>query len=213
MANDISTWECELRRNGECRAYIKFDLFEDFIEQRNEHSHPPSQAKCNITKTKVNLKRKVTETMDTTRQILPAELGNVSEVVAVGLPSIESMRRSIRNQRQDRNQHQNPITRAAIPETPQESRQTQYGERFLFFDSGVGDKNRLILFGAEHAIQYLRESSHWCADGTFKFVQTYFFKFILYRSWIMEDRFPAYMECCQRKLKTLTTDCGRKLAM
>ena len=60
--------------------------------------------------------------MDTTRQILSAELGNVSEVVTVGLPSTESMRRSIRNQRQDRNQHQNPITRAAIPETPQEFR-------------------------------------------------------------------------------------------
>ena len=84
--NDNSTWECELRRNGECRAYIKLDGFEDFIEQRNEHSHPPSQSKCNITKTKVKLKRKTTETMDTTRQILSAKLGNVSEAVAVGLP-------------------------------------------------------------------------------------------------------------------------------
>ena len=120
LANDNSTWECELRRNGEWRAYIKLGVFEDLIEQRNEHSHLPSQTKCNITKTKVNLKRKATETRDTMRQILPAELGNVSEVVAVGLPSTESMRRSIRNQRQDRNQHPNPVTRAAIPEIPQE---------------------------------------------------------------------------------------------
>ena len=63
LANDNSTWECELHRNDECRAYIKLDVFEDFIEQKNEHSHPPSQTKCNITKTKVNLKRKATETM------------------------------------------------------------------------------------------------------------------------------------------------------
>ena len=95
--------------------------------------------------------------MDTTRQILSAKLGNVSEAVAVGLPSTECMRRSIRNQRQDRNQHPNPVTRAAIPEIPQEFRQTQYRECFLFFDSGVGNENRLILFGAEHAIEYLRE--------------------------------------------------------
>ena len=87
LANDNSTWKCELRRNGECQAYIKLDVFEDFIEQRNDHSHSPSQTKCNIRKTRVNLKRKATETMDTTRQILSAELGNVSEAVAVGLPS------------------------------------------------------------------------------------------------------------------------------
>ena len=95
--------------------------------------------------------------MDTTREILSAELGNVSEAIDVGLPSTESMR-SIRNQRHDRNQNPNPVTRAAIPEIPQEFRQTQYGERFLFLDSGVGDENRLILFG---------ESSYWFADGTF----------------------------------------------
>ena len=94
LANDNSTCECELRRNGECRAYIKLVVFED--------SHPPSQTKCNLTKTKVNLKRKATETMDTAGQTLSAEVGNVSEAVAVGLPSTESMRRSIRNQRQDR---------------------------------------------------------------------------------------------------------------
>ena len=86
------------------------------------------------------------------------------------------MRRSIRNQRQDRNQHPNPVTRAAIPEIPQEFRQTQCRERFLFFDSGVGDENRLILNSAEHAIEYSRESSHWFADGTFKVCSNLFFQ-------------------------------------
>ena len=114
--------------------------------------------------------------MDTTRQILSAELENVSEPVAVELPSTESMRRSIRNQRQDRYQDPNPVTRAAIPEIPQDFRQTQYGERFLFFDSRVVDQNRLILFGIEHAIEQLRESSHWFAYGTFKVCPNLFFQ-------------------------------------
>ena len=69
LANDNATWRCELRRNGECLAYIKLDVFENFIELRNQDSHPQSQTKCNITKTKVNLKRKATEKMDTSRHI------------------------------------------------------------------------------------------------------------------------------------------------
>lgn len=70
LANDNSTWGCELRRNGESLAYIKLDVFEDFIELRNEDSRPQSQTKCNITKTKVNLKRRATEKMDTSRHIV-----------------------------------------------------------------------------------------------------------------------------------------------
>ena len=54
--------------------------------------------------------------------------------------------------------------------------QTQYGERFLFFDSGVGNENHLILFGAEHAIGYLRDFWHWFADGTFKVCPNLFFQ-------------------------------------
>ena len=54
LSNDNSTWEFELRRKGQCRSYIKI-VFEDFIDQRNEHSHSPSQTKCNITR--VNLKK------------------------------------------------------------------------------------------------------------------------------------------------------------
>ena len=42
LGDNNSNSEWVLRRNGECRAYTKLDFFEDFIEQRNEHSHPPS---------------------------------------------------------------------------------------------------------------------------------------------------------------------------
>ena len=89
---------------------------------------------------------------------------NVPEAEAVGLSSTESMRRSIRNQRQDRHQHLNPVTGTAISEIPQEIQQKQYGEYLLFFDIEVGDKNHLILFGAEYAIEYLRQSSHKLDD-------------------------------------------------
>ena len=41
IANGITSWECELRRKGECRASIKQDELDNFVEQVNDHSHPP----------------------------------------------------------------------------------------------------------------------------------------------------------------------------
>ena len=96
---------------------------------------------------------------------MSAELGNFSEAVAARLPSTENIRRSLRIK--GKKTDPNPVTRAAIPEIPQKL-VLQYGEHFFFFDSVVGHENSLILFGAEHAIEYLRDSSHWFADVTFK---------------------------------------------
>ena len=33
LANRITSWECELRRKGECRASVKLDELDNFVEQ------------------------------------------------------------------------------------------------------------------------------------------------------------------------------------
>ena len=41
-------------------------------------------------------------------------------------------------------------------------------ERFLLFDSGVGDINRMLIFATNNGIDMLATSSQWFGDGTFK---------------------------------------------
>ena len=46
---------------------MKLDSNENFLEQINEHTHPPSQSNCEIAKVKGNIKRKAETSHDTSR--------------------------------------------------------------------------------------------------------------------------------------------------
>ena len=76
LANDV-TWECEKRRRGECKAKIKLDETGNFLERINNHTHAPSETKCEIAKVRANIKRRATETQDPVQVILRRELGGI----------------------------------------------------------------------------------------------------------------------------------------
>ena len=48
--------ECEFKRKGECRASIKLDELDNFVEQVDDHTYPPSATKCETTKDKYQKK-------------------------------------------------------------------------------------------------------------------------------------------------------------
>ena len=160
----------------QCMARIKLSAGDEFIEQTNEHTHPPSQTNCDVAKIKSALKRRAETSNDTSRQILSTELRGVSETASVNLPSMDTMRRNIRAARQDRNEPPNPINRAAIPVIPQLYQSTENGDQFLLYDSGNGDPERIIIFSSQQAIQFMSDSEHWFADGTFKVCPDIFFQ-------------------------------------
>ena len=191
LTNDITSWECELRRKGECRASIKLGALDIFVGQMHEHTHPPSQAKCGLTNLKAGIKRRATNSSDTKRQILATEAVNIPQTVAVNMPLTDSIRRNIRLQRQNRQQYPNPIAREAVPELPAEYRQTATGEQFLIHDSGVGDENRILIFGSVQALELLGQSLHWFSDGTFKVCPEIFYQLYTLHALINERVIPC----------------------
>ena len=50
LANDVTSWKCEKRGTGECKAKIKLDEAGNFLERINYHTHAPSETKCEIVK-------------------------------------------------------------------------------------------------------------------------------------------------------------------
>ena len=69
-----------------------------------------------------------------------------------------------------------PAQREGIPDLPQAYRTTTNGDPFLMCDSGVGDEERIFIFASQDALQFLVDSEHWYADGTFRVCPEIFFQ-------------------------------------
>ena len=100
LTNYFNPWECALRRKGHCKARVKLNPNDDFVEQTNQHTHLPSQTNCKVAKVKAAIKRRATETVITNQQILAEQLGAISEGAAINLPVVQSFHRNIRSVRQ-----------------------------------------------------------------------------------------------------------------
>lgn len=73
-----------------------------------------------MTKVEEIINRWAQTTKDTAQNILSAELDHVSQVAAVSVPSLSTMRRNMRHANEDRNISENPLNRAGVPVIPKE---------------------------------------------------------------------------------------------
>ena len=138
MANDVTSWECEKRCRGECKAKTKLDEADSFLEQIMNHTHAPSETKCEIVKVRANIKKRATETQDPAQVTLGIEPGEISEEAAINLPTVRHIK-NIRLERQVNQQLQIPANREDVPELPLQYQRSYANEQFLIFDSGQGD--------------------------------------------------------------------------
>ena len=87
LANDVQSWECQLRRRHVCKARIKI-LDDQVIERVNQHTHAPNSIKVQTTKIRVAMKRRAETTIDAPQRILSEGLAQAPPCVAVNLPRI-----------------------------------------------------------------------------------------------------------------------------
>ena len=158
------------------QAKIKSDEAGNSLERINNHTHAPSETKCEIAKVRANIKRRATETQDPAQVILGIELGGISEAAAINLPALHHIRRNIRLQRQVNQQLPIPANREDVPELPLQYQRSYANEQFLIFDSGQGDADRISIFGTNQSLQLLSQSQNWFGDGTFKVCPQIFFQ-------------------------------------
>ena len=176
---------------GQCKAEIKLSADDSFLNQLNEHTHPPSQTRVEATKIKALIKDRGGNTNDTFQQTVGAELRNVSEATTVALLSLNNMRRNIRRQRDDHNIPVVPQRREDIPVLPNNNQIMNRGNRFLLLNSDVGDVSHLIIFATNDAIRLLATNPHWFMDGTFKVCPEIFFQIYTIHALINHQTFPC----------------------
>ena len=114
LVGERMSWECELRRKGQCKVRVKLDRNNALLQEVNDHTHPPTQTKVEVVKVKASIKTRTETSLGTPQQIITGELKGISKAAAVSLPLMNSIRRNIHQQRH-RNELPNPRNRAEIP--------------------------------------------------------------------------------------------------
>ena len=70
----------------------------------------------------------------------------------------------------------NPANREDVLELPLEYEQSCANEQFLIFYGGLGDADRIFIFGTNQSHQILSQSQNWFGDGIVKIDPQIFFR-------------------------------------
>ena len=171
---EVVHWQCE--RRGICKARVH-TKGSQIVKRTNEHLYEPDEESVTCQEVKIGMKRKASETQDSSHLIVGDSLLTVSDGVSVKLPKLTSLKRTIQRQRERiLAAPTQPLTLEELI-LPPDYQQTAKGENFLFHDSGSGPE-RILIFGTRRNLEMLESSQYWLADGTFKtapelFLQVY----------------------------------------
>ena len=151
------------------RAHIYAGDDENIISKTlGKHNHSATAARVEAKLELHQMKEKSVYTQDVPRTILYKETTNMNGCALLELPSISSISHSIRHWRQ---------VEDSSPPIPQErhgySIPDQYCStdscfKFLQFDSGEHDTERIFLFATDSGIDDIKRAKNRTADGTFK---------------------------------------------
>lgn len=108
--------------------------------------------------------------------------------------SLKAMHRTSQNVRQ-KNLMSTVLENNDIPE---ELKKTVSGNNFLLYDDGAQDPNRILIFGNEENLAYLKSAEIWICDGTFYSSPPEFFQIYV----IFCSVFGKFVPVCFSLLKT-----------
>ena len=174
----LSHWVCE--RRGTCNARLTtiagvVKQLPSISDIHASHTHCPDPARADIIKGITRMKERATNSEDTTRSILITGIQTMNDSSISMLPKFESVKRTIRRKKSSTER----FDIAKVAEEiiiPEKYKLSLKGQQFLLYDSGIGDINRLIVFGTSQMLSLLRETTSWFADGTFKAVPNQFYQ-------------------------------------
>lgn len=176
-------WVCVKHYKLGCTGSLTTDDPPTNVLRERPHNHLADETAIECFNFKENLKEAARNSFGRTNNILLDNLQNVSDDALVKTPLTNSLKRTIQRQRKlDRPEE--PSTLADIHlvnpwTTTGDLRQLP----FLIHDSGeVAGDDRMIVFGADDALEHLASSDTWFIDGNFKVSPLLFTQIYVIRS-------------------------------
>ncbi|XP_052127756.1 uncharacterized protein LOC127750338 [Frankliniella occidentalis] len=192
-------WRCELRKQCNARITTNFAAVEVLLDGTAQHQHQPAHAEVEVREVVSAIRQRALDDPGVAPEaIIRSELRNVVDPeVQMQLPERPALRRMV-------NRAQN-AARPGMPTNLQDIvivapyTRTASGERFLHYDSGPGDEERILMFTTKENLRILCMSIILFADGTFKTVPNMFLQMYSIHGEFRDNIFPLVFCLTVRK--------------
>lgn len=166
---------CQYKTNCHGRIHLSMSykkIINEEIAEFSKHNHAGDQGAVDAKYHQWRLKSAAKSSSDTTSSLIAIEMQQMPQSSQDSLPKLESIRRTIRNARVDSTLPNKVFSREEIPDTLASHFKTSTGELFLKYDSAshppYKKKDRFLIFTTDRNLEFLQQSEHWFADGTFR---------------------------------------------
>ena len=166
-------WRCIVRS---CKARLHSDADFNILITIGSHSHSATAAEIRANVAISRVKHRSISSESQSRTIIAEEIRTLTGCGLAELPRIPYISRNIRRWRHVERMHP-PIPGSNVGfDIPSEYSCMENGEKFLRFDSGIGDPKRILIFSTDEGLQSLKNCKQWAADGTFKSCPSIFYQ-------------------------------------
>ena len=122
----------------------------------NEHNHSAAKSKVEAQAAIQELKKEAMTSGRPTRSLVAESLSSLDDCARAELPNLQHVSRNVRHWKQETScTPPIPSERRGFV-IPSEFQNLNSGEKFLQYDSGVDDENRILLFITNDGIEDLR---------------------------------------------------------
>ena len=163
-SNSSMFWCCVKRTMG-CKATLRTTVEITHPIESKEHNHAPDNNEISVAKARTVMKLQAQTTRDKPGLVYANSVAHLEEATMARLPSIETCKKTIRNQRDP----ECPAVPALLQDLIIEGEWTQTldNQRNLLFDNGSDAESRIIALSSNSQLQLLLEARFWMMYGNF----------------------------------------------
>ena len=162
------SWRCDVKG---CKGRLTTTTHYangDIPTERGEHSHGPDPVNAKLSALRTRVLDAAANSHEPPRLLIQNVLSSATDEVAARVGSASSLVRAISRKRKEIGGHP-PLPQAAADIIiPDELKVTFCGNNFVLHDNGLGNQDRILIFGTTESLQWLKANRHWLMDGTFK---------------------------------------------
>ena len=181
-------WTCARKKTCKARVHT---VDGQVVFRSDVHIHAPDTAGAAARSVVSRMVESVNTGHESTRNVIRDAIQGSSEGTLAALPSRRTLSRRIQRARRRLNPTPPiPVQRSGF-EIPDKYTETISGLRFLQYDSGKDDVDRILLFASDANLDLLVRHRQWFADGTFKCSPSVFYQLFTLHVYVADSVVPV----------------------